>query len=134
MAARRSSREKAENDKVTKDPDYEYDTRVSYLSDSELKEVKGTFRARDVSDESGWLKVCDVFLRDKLASQEAILDKFCVYLSPHKKEQAHLFIAPEVDWKKATRLSEVTGMGFSRRHDSEYVASHEHRARNDDGF
>jgi hypothetical protein len=52
-------------------------------------------------------------LKWKLLEQEKLIDQFCVYLSPHRPEQAELFKETSVDWKKATAISGESGMGFS---------------------
>ncbi len=110
---RRNKRQGDEESKLAKDHDYEFDTRVTYLTDNEIKEIKKRFRARDIENEIGWLKVCETFLKWKLLEQEKLIDQFCVYLSPHKPEQTELFNETSVDWKKATAISGESGMGFS---------------------
>lgn len=110
---RRNKRQGDEEAKVAKDHDYEFDTRVTYLTDNEIKEIKKKFRARDIENETGWLKVCDTFLKWKLLEQEKLIDQFCEYLSPHKSDQVELFNETSVDWKKATTISGESGMGFS---------------------
>lgn len=110
---RRNKRLKDEDDKIEKDSEYEYDAKVAYLTDNEIKEIKKKFRARDIENETGWLKVCESFLMERLLEQESLIDEFCEYLSPHRKEQEHLFIDKNVDWKKATAISAQSGMGFS---------------------
>lgn len=110
---RRNKRQGDEEAKANKDQDYEFDTRVTYLTDNEIKEIKKKFRARDIENETGWLKVCDTFLKEKLLEQERLIDIFCEYLSPHREEQKALFNQTSVDWKKATEISGSSGMGFS---------------------
>jgi predicted nucleic acid-binding protein len=110
---RRNKRQSDEEGKVNADPDHEFDAKVTHLTDNEIKEIKKKFRARDVENETGWLKVCDTFLKSKLLDQEVALDKLCVYLSPHREEQKYLFTNTSVDWKKATLISGESGMGFS---------------------
>jgi hypothetical protein len=112
MKARRGKRSKDEETRSVKYSDA-YDSSVDYLQDSDLKEIKKHFRARSVQSEIGWLKVCEFFLANKLADQEALLNQFCNYLSAHDDSQAHLFKNRNIDWKKATSLSATTGMGYS---------------------
>lgn len=90
-----------------------YDSSVNYLRDSELKDIKRQFRARDVQQEAGWLNICDLFLKGKMIEQEQLLDSFCNYLSNHNEHQAHLFNNRKIDWSKATDLSATTGMGYA---------------------
>jgi len=90
-----------------------YDSSVNYLRDSELKDIKRQFRARDVQHEAGWLNICDLFLKGKMIEQEQLLDSFCNYLSNHNEHQAHLFNNRKIDWSKATDLSATTGMGYA---------------------
>lgn len=111
--ARRNKRQSDEESRVSSDPDHEFDAKVTHLTDNEIKEIKKKFRARDIENETGWLKICETFLKAKLLDQESVLDKFCVYLSPHKDEQKVLFNNTSVDWKKATAISGESGMGFS---------------------
>lgn len=111
--ARRNKRQSDEEGKVNADPEHEFDAKVTHLTDNEIKEIKKKFRARDIENETGWLKVCDTFLKSKLLAEEITLDKLCVYLSPHREEQKDLFTNTSVDWKKATAISGESGMGFS---------------------
>jgi len=111
--ARRNKRQKDESGRSQENPEYDFDVKITYFSDSEIKEIKKKFRARDIENETGWLKVCDTFLKSKLLEQETYIDEFCSYLSPHRPEQADLFINKSVDWKKATAISGESGMGFS---------------------
>jgi predicted nucleic acid-binding protein len=113
VKGRRNKRQKDENQKIESDPDYEFDVKVVHLTDNEIKEIKKKFRAGDIENETGWLKVCHIFLKSKLLAQEVVLDELCIYLSPHKEEQKDLFLNPHVDWKKATSISGESGMGFS---------------------
>lgn len=110
MRARK--RQSDEEKKVKEDIDH-FDSRVCYFYDSDLKEIKKSFRARDVQKELGWLSVCEKFLAEKLAQEEYLLDEMCEYLSPHREEQKELFNNTKIDWKKATHLSSKTGMGYS---------------------
>ena len=91
----------------------EFNSSINYFRDNDIKKIKRTFRARDVQEEIGWLKICSVYLGQKLIKQEAMLDEFCVYLSIHNASQKSLFIVDEVDWKKATDISSITGIGYS---------------------
>jgi predicted nucleic acid-binding protein len=113
VKARRNDRQKREDQKSNKNPDHEFDSRVAYLTDSEIKEVKKAFRARDIDNETGWLKICETFLRSRLIEQESFIDEFCQYLSPHREEQKELFIDRHVNWKKATAISTTSGMSYS---------------------
>lgn len=111
--ARRNKRQKDETGRAEENLDHDYDIKIAYLSDSEIKEIKKKFRARNIENEIGWLKICETFLTSKLLEQESYIDEFCNYLSPHNAEQAHLFLDINVDWKKATAISGESGMGFS---------------------
>lgn len=91
----------------------EINSALNYFRDSEIKEIKKIFRARDIQDEAGWLKICAIFLKSKLLEQEKLLDSFCNYLSVHDQSQKNLFIVNEIDWNKATIISAETGMGYS---------------------
>lgn len=108
----RDSRLKKEE---AKDKELEdFDSSLNYFRDSELKEIKKAFRARDVENEQGWLSICKTFLGSKLSEQEKLLDEFCVYLTTRDKEQKEkIFIVDEVDWGEATAISSETGMGYS---------------------
>jgi len=92
----------------------DFDSSLNYFRDSELKEIKKAFRARDVEPEKGWLTVCKTFLGIKLSEQEKLLDEFCKYLTTRDKEQKeNIFIIPEDNWDRATAISAETGMGYS---------------------
>lgn len=110
---RRNKRQGDEEARANKDSDYEFDTRVSYLTDNEIKQIKKKFKARDIENQTGWLKICDTFLKKRLLEQEEAIDHFCEYLSPHREEQKTLVNQTSVDWKKATEISGSSGMGFS---------------------
>jgi predicted nucleic acid-binding protein len=113
VKGRRNSRETAEKKRVLETGDLEFDTNVSYFNDKEIKEIKKAFRARDLQNETGWIKICEIFLKGKLAELEHDLDEFCVYLSPHDEKQRDLFLKPKVEWSDATRLCETAGTGYS---------------------
>ena len=112
MKLRRGKRISDEEKRTAKTNDT-FNVSVNYLRDSEIKEIKKSFRARDIDKELGWLKICQLFLSTKVAEQEEALDSLCYYLSAHNNEQASLFNNRNIDWKKATHLSSVTGMGYS---------------------
>jgi len=112
IKGRKNTREKGELSRSQKEDD-DIDSNYFYFRDSEIKEIKKVFRARDVQNEAGWLKICDIFLSKKLLVEEALIDELCVYLSPHKEEQKNLFTNQSLDWKNATAISAKTGMGFS---------------------
>lgn len=104
----RESREKNKN------IDFEdFDTSVIYFHDSEIKEIKKAFRARDVESEIGWLTVCSECIGTKLHEAQSLIDSFCEYLSPKYEHQKELFINEDIKWNKAVDISSKTGMGFS---------------------
>jgi len=81
--------------------------------DSEIKEIKKSFRAREVQDEYGWIKVCDLYLKEQLTKDESLLDEFCTYLTTrHKDQREKIFQDKEIDWNAATDLCSSTGMGY----------------------
>ncbi len=111
----RGNRDNRLRKEETKDKELEeFDSSLNYFRDSELKEVKKAFRARDIENETGWLSICKTFLGTKLAEQEKLLDEFCVYLTTRdNKQKENIFIVEEVDWGQATLISSQTGMGYS---------------------
>jgi len=111
IKGRKNIREKNELKRSLDESD-DIDSNYFYFRDSEIKEIKKVFRARDVQNEAGWLKICDMFLSRKLIAEEALIDELCVYLSPYKEDQANLF-NNKVDWNNATQISAKSGMGFS---------------------
>lgn len=113
VKGRRNSRQAAEEKKVGDGSGDDFDVNVSYFYDKEIKEIKKSFRACDVNGETGWLKICEVFLKDKLSEQEKLLDAFCTYLSPHDKSQSALFSKTPVAWGEATALCGTSGTGYS---------------------
>jgi len=112
MKMRRGKRVSDEIKRIGSDDDL-FNSSLNYLRDSELKEIKKAFRARDVQKEIGWLKLCELFLVDNIEKQEELVDEFCTYLSAHDDKQSHLFNNRSIDWKQATSLSSTTGMGYS---------------------
>jgi predicted nucleic acid-binding protein len=92
----------------------EFNSYVNYFTDNEIKDIKRSFRARDIEDEAGWLQICMVFIGKKLSGLEKRLDEFCEYLTTRdKKQKENIFIVKEVDWKRATSISSETGMAYS---------------------
>jgi predicted nucleic acid-binding protein len=92
----------------------DFNSDLNYFYDNELKDIKKSFKARDLDNESGWLMICEKFLGKRLERLEQEIDGFCEYLTTRNKEQKeNVFIVEEVDWKKATSLSSQTGMGYS---------------------
>ena len=81
--------------------------------DSEIKDIKRSFRARDVQQEFGWIKVCDLYLKEQLTKDESLLDEFCTYLTTrHSDQRENIFQGKEIDWSAATDLCSSTGMGY----------------------
>ena len=111
VKGRKNTREKHELKRSQKEGD-EVDSHFLYFRDSEIKEIKKAFRARDIQNIAGWLTICDVFLGKRLLREEELIDELCIYLSPYKEEQFHIFNR-KVDWKNATAISAKSGMGFS---------------------
>lgn len=111
VKGRKNIREKNEFKRSQREDD-DLDSQFLYFRDSELKEIKKSFRATDSEIATGWLTLCDVFLGKRLLEEEEIINELCTYLSPYKEEQAHMF-NDKVDWKNATKISAKSGMGFS---------------------
>jgi hypothetical protein len=110
--ANRNNRLQREEKKQKEIEDFNSD--LNYFYDRELKDIKKSFRARDIENEAGWLKICKKFLGKRLAQLESELDEFCEYLTTRDKEQReNIFTVGEVDWRKATSISSETGMGYS---------------------
>ncbi|MBL7716359.1 MAG: hypothetical protein JNL01_12910 [Bdellovibrionales bacterium] len=113
IKGRRNLRESQEEKRAAETGDLDFDINVSYFNDKEIKDIKKAFRARDIPNETGWLKICEVYLKSKLVELETEIDSFCTYLSPHKESQKSLFVKPDVEWTEATRLCGTTGTGYS---------------------
>jgi len=111
--ARRNKRQSDEQKKSLENLEHLFDISVSYFFDREIKDIKKSFRAKDINEVKGWISVCRFILKNQLIKSEDIIDEFCEYLSPHKSDQGHLFIDMHIDWKKATSISAETGMSFS---------------------
>ena len=86
---------------------------ANYFKDSEIKLIKKAFRARDVQQETGWLKICSVMLVDRMHEYEKLLDEFCHYLTTRDEVSKAYFIREDVEWRKATQICAETGMGYS---------------------
>ena len=114
ILTRRDGRLRREEDR-NKNKDLEdFNSNLNYFGDREIKEIRNAFRARDIENEIGWLSICKTFLGSKLSEQENSLDEFCNYLTTRDQEQKeNLFTVKEIDWKKATRISTQTGIGYS---------------------
>ena len=59
----------------------EFSIDANYFKDSEIKEIKKAFRARDVGKEMGWISFCNLVLVEKLHALEKLLDQMCHYLT-----------------------------------------------------
>lgn len=85
-----------------------------FFHDSDIKEIKLTFRSRDIQKEIGWLKICETYLKDKLETDENIIDQFCTYLTTKNPDQKKIiFNNQDIKWKDATHLCASTGLGYS---------------------
>lgn len=82
--------------------------------DTEIKNIKKSFRAKDVQDEKGWVAVCRTYLREKLIQDEELVDSFTSYLSTRNEDhKTKYFDNKEIKWNEATNLCASTGMGYS---------------------
>lgn len=91
----------------------EFSVDANYFKDSELKEIKKAFRARDVDDESGWVSFCKKVLVNRLYTLESKLDSFCHYLTTRDEESLKYFVKKDVEWRAATQICGESGMGYS---------------------
>lgn len=91
----------------------EFSIDANYFKDSEIKEIKKAFRARDVDDEKGWISFCSKILVSKLHDLEKLLDELCHYLTTRDPESVKYFTKTDVEWRAATQICGQTGMGYS---------------------
>jgi hypothetical protein len=91
----------------------EFSIDANYFKDSEIKEIKKAFRARDVGKEMGWISFCNLVLVEKLHALEKLLDQMCHYLTTRDEVSKKYFTKSEVEWRMATQISGETGMGYS---------------------
>lgn len=91
----------------------EFSVDANYFKDSEIKSIKKAFRARNVQQETGWLKFCSVMLVDRMHEYEKLLDELCHYLTTRDEVSKKYFIKEDVEWRKATQICGETGMGYS---------------------
>lgn len=91
----------------------EFSVDANYFKDSELKDIKKAFRARDVDDESGWVSFCKKVLVNRLYTLESKLDSFCHYLTTRDKESLKYFIKKDIEWRAATQICGESGVGYS---------------------
>ncbi len=86
---------------------------ANYFKDSEIKEIKKSFRARSVNKELGWIALCEEILLPKLHKFEKLLDELCHYLTTRDKESLKYFTKTDVEWRAATQICGESGMGYS---------------------
>ena len=83
------------------------------FSDRQIKKIKSAFSAGSHSGQQGWLKLCEIILKDKLDEAEAaLLTAGIEYISQHEPLQTNLF-QKKIDWPEAKRISEHTCVGLS---------------------
>ena len=86
---------------------------ANYFKDSEIKQIKKAFRARDVNQEIGWIAICEEVLLYKLHALEKLLDELCHYLTTRDEESKKYFTEQDVKWRIATQICGESGMGYS---------------------
>jgi len=91
----------------------EFSIDANYFKDSELKEIKKAFRARNVDNEGGWISFCNKVLVNRLHALEGELDQLCHYLTTRDKESLKYFTKTDVEWRAATQICGESGMGYS---------------------
>lgn len=91
----------------------EFSVDANYFKDSEIKEIKKAFRARNVDNESGWISFCSKILVKRLHALEGELDQLCYYLTTRDKESLKYFTKTDVEWRAATQICGESGMGYS---------------------
>lgn len=91
----------------------EFSVDANYFKDSEIKEIKKAFRARNVDNESGWISFCKKVLVNRLHTLEGELDQLCHYLTTRDKESLKYFTKTDVEWRAATQICGESGMGYS---------------------
>ena len=83
------------------------------FNDTQLKAIKSVFSAGRFSGNSGWLALCDEFLRFRLNLTEAALHDFGVeYISQHESTQM-AFFNERIEWSNAKKISEATCLSLS---------------------
>lgn len=91
----------------------EFSVDANYFKDSEIKEIKKAFRARNVDNESGWISFCNKVLVNRLHALEGELDQLCHYLTTRDKKSLKYFVKTDVEWRTATQICGESGMGYS---------------------
>ena len=91
----------------------EFSIDANYFKDSEIKDIKKAFRARDVGKEMGWISFCSLVLLEKLHTLEKLLDGLCHYLTTRDEVSKKYFIKQDVEWRMATQICGETGVGYS---------------------
>ena len=83
------------------------------FSDRQLKKIKSAFSAGAHSGQQGWIKLCEILLKNRLDESEAALTDFGIgYISQHEPLQEELF-SEKIDWPNAKRISEQTCVGLA---------------------
>ena len=83
------------------------------FNDTQLKKIKSEFSAGCHSDHLGWLKLCELYLKDYITGiDENLSERGVQYLSPNDPKRAHLF-TQTLDWPIAAAIVEKTGLSIS---------------------
>ena len=84
------------------------------FSDRQIKKIKSSFSAGSHSGQTGWLKLCDIVLKNELNKvEEDLLSEFDIkYITPNDPDSSSLF-PRSVDWSGAKSIAEHTCMGLS---------------------
>ncbi|MEI8347221.1 MAG: hypothetical protein WCG27_07125 [Pseudomonadota bacterium] len=79
----------------------------------QIKKIKKEFSAGSHSGHLGWLALCDLFLKNRMAEVEKELSDLGVtYISQNEITDKDIFHT-KIDWAGAFRISEKTGPSFS---------------------
>lgn len=93
---------------VGADPDRDF-----IFNEVHLKKIKKEFSAGPHSGRTGWLEICEYFLKGHLKEMITELEYSGIeYVSQHEPTQASLFHT-KIDWPDAMTISENTGASFS---------------------
>lgn len=91
----------------------EFSVDANYFKDSEIKDIKKAFRGREVQNEMGWVRFCEIILLGRFHQMEKHLDDLCHYLTTRDKESLKYFKDEDVKWQMATQICGESGMGYS---------------------
>lgn len=87
--------------------------RDEVFNEIQIKKIKKEFSAGPHSGQRNWLEICELYLKDQIASADQdLFDRDVEYISPNEPDQKNLFNS-SIGWETAINICENSGTSFS---------------------